>query len=244
MIFSISGRIGSGKDLTGNIIQYLIGYNGDAKATLYQIENNIKDNIQLHTTVTANSTWEIKKWADSLKDIVCILTGCTREQLEDIDFKNSLIPEEYEGLYNINNTVRQCITYRQLLQYLGTNLLRNQLHENVWVNALIAKYKCTSCDMRVPFEDGIAHVEWDTCVMPNWIITDTRFPNEAKTVSNKGGINIRLTRFVNENDNALLHESETSLDFYKFDYIVDNRDGNIENLIRDIKVILVKEGII
>ena len=98
--------------------------------------------------------------------------------------------------------------------------------------------------MRVPFEDGIAHVVFEDCKEPNWIITDTRFPNEAKTVSNKGGINIRLTRFVNENDNALLHESETSLDFYKFDYIVDNRDGNIENLIRDIKVILVKEGII
>ena len=30
---------------------------------------------------------EIKKFADKLKDIVCLLIGCTREQLEDQEFK-------------------------------------------------------------------------------------------------------------------------------------------------------------
>lgn len=232
MILSFSGRIGSGKDECGKIVQYLFYLNSDIhKDNKLSYEAFIKTD-RVNNLLINNEVPKIVKWADSLKDMTCIAIGCTREQLEDIDFKNT-------GIKDLNN-----ITPRTILQSLGTEWGRDMIHNEIWVNALMSKYKCISCDMKLPFEDGIAHVEWDTCVMPNWIITDTRFPNEAKAVTDKGGINIRLTRNINDNDNALLHSSETSIDNYKFDYIVDNKDGNIENLIRDIKVILIKEGII
>ena len=37
--------------------------------------------------------WEGVSFADKLKDITCVLAGCTREDLEDYDFKeNELVP--------------------------------------------------------------------------------------------------------------------------------------------------------
>ena len=39
------------------------------------------------------STFEIKKFADKLKDIVCLLLGCTREQLEDRGIKSLSLQE-------------------------------------------------------------------------------------------------------------------------------------------------------
>lgn len=229
MIISISGRIGSGKDLTGQIIQYLYYVYSDIhKDNKLSFEAFVKidrvNNLLINGVVP-----KIKKWADSIKDMTCIAIGCTREQLEDIDFKNT-------GIKDLNN-----ITPRTILQSLGTEWGRNMLHNDIWVNALMSKHKCTSCDMLVPFEDGIAHVEWDTCVMPNWIITDTRFPNEAKAVTDKGGINIRLTRNSN---NPATHESETSLDNYSFDYVINNDNGDIPELIERIREILLIEKII
>ena len=93
---------------------------------------------------------------------------------------------------------------------------------------------------------------------PNWIITDTRFPNEADAVKSRDGINIRIERddyvfdesgkriiptkeYVNTNNKQ--HESETALDDYSFDYVIDN-NGTIEDLIIKVKEILIKENII
>ena len=94
--------------------------------------------------------------------------------------------------------------------------------------------------------------------LPNWIITDTRFPNEADAVKSRGGINIRIERddyifdgagkriiptkeYVNTSNKQ--HESETALDNYTFDYVIDN-NGTIEDLIIKVKEILIKENII
>lgn len=44
----------------------------------------------------ANSEYKIKKFADKLKDIVCILIGCTREQLEDSKFKSMTMEDLYK----------------------------------------------------------------------------------------------------------------------------------------------------
>ena len=38
--------------------------------------------------------YEVVSFADKLKDITCVLSGCTREDLEDYDFKeNELVPD-------------------------------------------------------------------------------------------------------------------------------------------------------
>ena len=51
--------------------------------------------------------WQIKKFADKLKDIVCLLIGCTREQLEDSEFKNKELGEEWRVHYNWHYKLKQ-----------------------------------------------------------------------------------------------------------------------------------------
>ncbi len=40
--------------------------------------------------------------------------------------------------------------------------------------------------------------------MPNWIISDVRFPNEAEAIKNRGGINIRVERFCYDSSEDFL----------------------------------------
>ena len=77
--------------------------------------------------------------------------------------------------------------------------------------------------------------------MPNWIISDVRFPNEAKAIKDKGVILIRINRPGNDTGK---HLSEIALDDYKnWNYVIDN-NGTIEDLIEKVKQILIQEKII
>jgi hypothetical protein len=273
MIIGISGKIGSGKDTVGKIIQYLTSI---PNAEIYM---NINQWLEQYNKLGLNpiNGWQIVKFADALKDIVCILIGCTREQLEDEDFKNSKLSEEWKkeelsngwvpsynnpDNYNLDEPAEPIdvlYTYRELLQKLGTDLLRNQLHENVWVNALFNKYKGTGAYLingSQTIEEGIKE-GWKETDFPNWIITDCRFPNEVKAIKDRDGIVIRVNRNNHTSIGAMFtkkdgsieyvwqkeHISETALDNYNFDYIIDN-DSTIEDLIIKVKEILIKEKII
>ena len=289
-IIGISGHIGSGKDTVGTIIQYLI----DKASKGYTHPDSFKDySSWFKNGHTNRCNWKIVKFANALKEIICILTGCTREQLEDENFKNNKLPDEWirygyaDGFFKyykngkeetkMNNV--QCDkeryeleyrtnwetaykvhpTYRELLQYIGTDLLRNQLHENIWVNALMNKYKPKVCSGTTHCAlAGKPEISCNLCPeYPNWIITDVRFPNELKAVKNKGGISIKVNRGTSQSTGHLLldnsdgtpnrfvplHMSETALDDATFDYYVDN-NGTIDDLIQQVKEILIKENII
>lgn len=82
-IIGVSGRKQSGKDTIGKIINILVSspqLNNEGVATFLR-----KDIGQSHFVV--------KKFADKLKDIVCILLNCTREQLEDESIKSLSLQE-------------------------------------------------------------------------------------------------------------------------------------------------------
>jgi dephospho-CoA kinase len=209
MIISISGKAGSGKDLVGTIIQILTKYpeKDDASILLLSTGNNGEKFTQ------EDSCWEIKKFADKLKQIVCLTTGCQMYELESQSFKEKLLPEQWLVKY-------PDLTYRKYLQMLGTDVFRNIFYEGVWEYALLVHYSSKS----------------------KWIVTDTRFPNELEAVKNKGGITIKILRDF-KNNTEELHESETALDFEKFDYIINNNESILE-LIKKIRTILKKENII
>lgn len=244
MIIGISGKAQSGKDTIGKIIQYLTSPEYKDGWSNYNNWLEAIDNKPL------NSDWKIKKFADKLKDIVCLLIGCTREKLEDSDFKNTELGEEWNKYqldshwlndddvefttseyftsieelnkkvfewdmsnqtYTIQGLVK--LTPRLLLQFLGTECGRNIIHPNIWVNALMSEYKnkstlisevnylgdsrCGIC--KKPTKDVSyflcdEHIEKSKNNYPNWIITDTRFPNELKAVKDRDGISIRVNR--------------------------------------------------
>ena len=205
------------------------------------------------------SNYQIKKFAGKLKDIACLLIGCTREQLEDREFKEKELGKEWwyytDTLFN--NSDSECnlyayneyhdklkddlnyyiikLTPRKLLQILGTEAGRQVIHPNIWVNALFADYIGNNV-FTVTEDDGMSGTQ--ELVYPNWIITDVRFPNEAQAIKDRGGIVIRINR---DYQNPLMpdvaipeHPSETALDNHNFDYVIDN-SGSISDLIDKVK---------
>jgi hypothetical protein len=175
MIIGISGKIGAGKDLVGKIIQYITSGAEDAFDSFQDALDSWDEGIHYLEGVSRfNSVFEIIKFADALKDIVCILLGCTREQLEDRDFKEKELGEEwwyykvlwetpereekvklisyldaklFNGVDETDNTIYSDEdvnlikpTPRLLLQLIGTECMRNIIHPNTWVTALMNKY--------------------------------------------------------------------------------------------------------
>lgn len=270
MIIGISGKIGSGKDTTGKIIQYLTTVKEYQKSrTFEQFLHDCNSNGFAEQT----HTWKIKKFASKLKQIVSILTGIPIKDLEKQEVKNRLLGEEwinyqksnfntlirdYEnfsraydmGWRIINEKTGECKrtnphfpnnpTVRWLLQTVGTDAMRNVIHENIWVNALFADYK-KPAQIAIEKTGGYTN-DKNPYNFPNWIITDVRFPNELQAIKDRKSISIRVNR---ENDliiSGILneHPSEIALDNAKFNYTIDN-NGTIEELIEKVKEILIKE---
>lgn len=91
---------------------------------------------------------------------------------------------------------------RGLLQRLGTEAGRKLLGDNIWIDAAINNQ------------------------YGNIVIPDCRFINEANEIKNRGGKIIRIVRpGIGPANN---HISETSLDSFGFDYIIEN-NGTLED---------------
>ena len=230
MIIGIAGRIGSGKDTVGNIIQYL---------TFCKHYNRTDLSYEDFTnSIGWVPTWEIKKFAGKLKQIASLLTGIPVEDFEDQEFKKSYLGAEW-GTVESNplNAVpvfedvafNHLMSVRELLQKLGTEAIRDGLHPNAWVNALMCEYKRPKMSEYNP---------------SNWIITDVRFPNELEAVEDVKGLTLKVVRPVEKSKTPVrLHPSETSLDKAEFDYEIIN-DGSMAELVDKIIDILTIEKII
>lgn len=198
-LIGISGKIGSGKDTVGAIIRDLY------------ITNN-------------NDLYEIKKFATKTKIIASLLTGIPVEKFEDQEFKKTILGREWSKVNEFdafsNVSFLKMMSVRELLQKIGTDAMRNNVHKDTWVNALFADY---SKDQK-------------------WIITDVRFPNEYNAIKKRGGIIIRINRpgyGTSMKELAEAHPSETALDGFDFDYIIEN-DDNLENLVKNVRKIIIQ----
>jgi len=195
-IIGISGKIGSGKDTTAELIQLVTKYGINNGREIRNIAERVFDEESVKNFILQNNTWQIVKYAENLKKIASVLTGIPREKFEDQEFKKTKMPSEWGD-----------ITVRQFLQTLGTNALRDQVNEDIWINSLFSDFKPES----------------------HWLITDVRFPNEAEAVKKKGGIVVRVDRGLVTGT----HPSETALDDYDFDYTIQNH-GTLTELLENV----------
>jgi hypothetical protein len=202
MIIGINGKMGSGKDTVGKMIQKIMYEHRPDKG--------------------AFSEWNIKKFGGKLKEVAGLLTGINPSSFESQTFKQKKMPKIWGDM-----------TYREFLQKIGTDGLRNNVHLNVWVNALFADYYRT-------YNVYDLHGKLVLPAVPKkWIITDVRFPNEAEAIKEREGIVIRVNRFrIADENEVFLHESETALDEWKFDYEINN-DGTLEELEEKVRKMLV-----
>ena len=201
-LIGISGKIGSGKDTTAELIQLVTTYGLNHAIEIRAVASRLLDDPELTKFTVQNCNWKIVKYAYKLKQIASFLTGIPIDKFESQDFKKTQMAPEWGNL-----------SVREFLQTLGTNALRDQLHEDVWINALFSDFDDSS----------------------NWLITDVRFPNEAEAIKNKGGILVRVDRGLSTGD----HPSETALDDYEFDYVIPNK-GNLEKLLEEVIKFVLK----
>lgn len=213
-IVGIKGFKGSGKDTVASMISYIL-HDGIMKATydtwlLYHKNDFIEnDEIIIH-------------FADKLKDDIAgfcnierklldkqeikenyyynFKTGIVSTNIKDVDYviNNALEFDNLSTLLLLNTNVS--IKIRTLLQYYGTNVIRNHFWHNAFVHYTINK----AFDIRNK--------------LGQCIIADARFDNECNVIKVCGGKIIRVDRRVNNDDN---HESE-QIKISQDDYVIDN----------------------
>lgn len=143
--------------------------------------------------------WKVTSFAHKLKEITCVLSGCTMEQLEDYDFKENMFVPHYLWPFCDGNKKP---TYRNFLQYFGTEVMR-KYHNNLWVYAALEK------------------------APDDLIISDCRFLNEYSVIGSLNGIVIKVLRLGTSSNDA--HCSETEIDMIDQDVTIEN-DGDLEAL--------------
>ena len=218
-IVGIKGFKGSGKDTVASMISYIL-HDGIMKANydtwlLYHKNGFVKnDEIIIH-------------FADKLKDDIAAFCNIDRKLLDRQDIKeenyynfktgivstnikdadiviNDINEFDYDNLASLlflhNNNIS--IKIRVLLQYYGTNIIRNHFWREAFIRYTINK----AFDIRN---------NKGQC-----IIADARFDNECEAISDCGGMIIRVDRKSN-NDNHDSHESE-QITINKDDYVIDN----------------------
>ena len=144
------------------------------------------------------------KFADALKEAVSLIFGWTRESLEDPAFKQTIDPF-WE------------MTPRKVLQLFGTEAVRNNIRQDVWVKAL---------ERRI---GNLSQVQQ----LAGVVITDMRFLNEVEAIKSWGGQAVRIIRdaYQTSADAAVTsHKSETELLTYTdWNYVLKN-NGTLEDL--------------
>ena len=103
---------------------------------------------------------------------------------------------------------------RWLMQKIGTDIFRKQVHPLYWVNK-----------MRDSIEDT-----WEKVSIPI-VLDDIRFPEEAEMVRSLGGKLIMVKRTDHLDPTAGEHESECKVDTIECDYIFSARSGEVDLLL-------------
>lgn len=212
-IVGIKGFKGSGKDTVASMISYIL-HDGIMKANydtwLLYHKNGFVENDEI-----------IIHFADKLKDDISEFCGIDRKLLDKQEIKENYYYNFKTGIvstnikdadYVINNALEfdnlstllllntnVSIKIRTLLQYYGTNVIRNHFWHKAFINYTMNK----AFDIRNS--------------KGQCIIADARFENEYMAIKYYGGKIIRVDRRVN-NDN---HESE-QIKISQDDYVIDN----------------------
>ena len=103
-LITLSGKSGSGKDTVERMIQAFMthGYISNRTEIQGRIGYDVLENVELFKSVMiegnqwyGSNSYKNKKFADKLKDILCLLIGCSRKQLEDREFKEAPLGEQW-----------------------------------------------------------------------------------------------------------------------------------------------------
>lgn len=165
-------------------------------------------------------------FADKLKDVVATMFGVPRNLLEGDTTESRLFREQPIASFWQDELRRDApdwikaldhrdMTWRWVLQFIGTEVMRESLHPNIWI--ILTK----------------AAILRQMGSYPAIILPDTRFANEAAMIRDIGGTILTVVRTSTYQDRILrlntLHQSETGWLDIEPDHVLKN-DSTLEDL--------------
>ena len=153
-------------------------------------------------------------FAKSLKDAVASMFNWDRDMLEGRGESSRHWREQPDKFWS--ERFGREVTPRTILQEFGTEVMRGQMYDGIWVDSCIGRYKGE-----------------------NTVISDTRFPNEIKRIKECGGVILLVKRFKDPDwftsyvegniEPKGIHSSEYMWAKSEFDYVIEN-NGSLEEL--------------
>tara|TARA_Y100001970_G_scaffold285937_1_gene406899 strand:+ start:4784 stop:5425 length:642 start_codon:yes stop_codon:yes gene_type:complete len=160
-------------------------------------------------------------FAKSLKDAVSSMFNWDREMLEGNTSSSRHWREQPDKYWS--EKFGKPITPRWVLQYFGTEVMRGQMYDAIWVDSCIGRYKGQ-----------------------NTVISDTRFINEIKTIRAHGGKIICVKRGELPTQKQMqergAHRSEWDWLNSDFDFVIEN-SGTKEQLFENVDNLIVSNEI-
>ena len=205
-VILISGKLQSGKNSSADIIFNILNEKNKSNEHLFfakDLKDACKEDFQLLKNYLNDFIGSIiLKYTDDVN--YGVLKELSKLRISDDNF--------YENKTDMT---------RLLLQLYGTEIFRNRVGKNYWVDKVV---------------DKIIEAQKEY-----YILTDVRFPNEINHLENKLNgitslrdydvIKIRINRSdINRKSTIDEHPSETALDEYDgWDYVI-NTNGDLEEL--------------
>ena len=166
-------------------------------------------------------------FAKSLKDAVSSMFNWDREMLEGKTDDSRAWRETPDKFWS--EKFGKEVTPRWVLQYFGTEVMRQGMHDAIWIDSCLARYNGGPT-----------------------VISDTRFENEIKTIRESGGKIILVKRgqdpdwftsYVEGNIMPVgVHSSEYAWAKSDFDHTITN-NGTLEELYQQVDDLIISNKI-
>lgn len=263
-LIGVSGKLQTGKDTITKIIQWLT----------FNQEHNTNIPFEKMDNYYKASNWKNVKFADKLKDCVCLILGCTREQLEDPEFKDDFLGKEWNkykiGYITYINSSEVTVVEKEYYIYEEfINAIKKAKEDkqkyNIEIEILTPRKFLqllgTECGRKIihpniwciatfnDYKPQHYRVVKDYSGMP--LYQETTMPkwiiSDVRFPNEAEAIKDRngiLIRVERNTGNTEMHDSEIALDNYKNWDYVIDNNGTIEELIEKVRDILIKEKIL
>jgi adenylate kinase family enzyme len=179
-------------------------------------KNTVAEHLMEEHTFTPVS------FAETLKDAAASIFDWNRDMLEGATAEARAAREVKDEWWS--ERLGFDVTPRYMLQFMGTEVMREKLHQDIWALSLERK-----------LSKELANTWMD------FVISDVRFPNEVAMIRRLGGKIWHVRRGDLPTwfgtDPADVHESEKAWNNERFDHVLYN-DHTIEDLKRAVDKLL------
>ena len=217
MIIGMAGKAGSGKDTSADYLIEKYGYERLAFA------DNLKDMCMYAFGLTNDQCYDQDQKEEKFDTPMVLGVKQMAKIIEFIQFKNKFRLTHREA-YDLNMIVLEKVTFstpREILQYVGTQVLRDNVRDDYHLELV----------RRIIKERKLKKV----------VITDARFENEREAIKSWNGVVAFVDRKTNKETGISGHASENSLGSLEdYDYVINNTGTiaelheNLQNMVKDL----------